>query len=245
MKRIIALTLALLLMAGGAAWASEWAWVEDPTPANIKAGLRLSGVKIGIDPGHQRRGNSERETIAPDSSQTKAKVSSGTSGAATGIAEYVTVLEISLKLRDTLEELGATVYMTRETHDVDISNQERAKMMNRLGVDLMLRIHCDGADNRSKNGVGVYCSKSNDIAAESRRAAEALLPAICAATGAKANGVVQNDTYTGQNWSTVPCVMVECGFMSNPDEDVKLNDPDYQWKLARGMADGICAFVGR
>ena len=66
-----------------------------------------------------------------------------------------------------------------------------------------------------------------------------------AATGAKANGVVQNDNYTGQNWSTVPCVMVECGFMSNPDEDVKLNDPAYQQKLAEGMVEGICAFMGR
>lgn len=255
MKKMIALLLALLLLASGAALATEaapgmepapgWEWVEEPTPAHIDAGLRLSGVKIGIDPGHQAHGNNERETVAPGSSETKAKVSSGTSGAATGIAEYVTVLEISLKLREELEALGATVYMTRETHDVNISNQERAKMMNDLGVDLVLRIHCDGAENRSKNGVGVYCSKSNSIADESRRAAEALLPAICAATGAKANGVVQNDTYTGQNWSTVPCVMVECGFMSNPEEDVKLNDPEYQRLLARGMAEGICDFVGR
>ena len=244
MKRIIAALLALALL-GAAALAEGWEWVEEPEPAQVETGLRLSGVKIGIDPGHQAHGNSERETISPTSGQTKAKVTSGTSGVSTGVAEYVTVLEIAFKLRDELESLGAEVYMTRETHDVNISNQERAKMMNELGVDLVLRIHCDGAENRSSNGVGVYCSKSNDIAAESRRAAEALLPAICAATGAKANGVVQNDNYTGQNWSTVPCVMVECGFMSNPEEDAKLNDPAYQQKLAEGMAEGICAFMGR
>ena len=244
MKRLIALMMAVLLCAGMAS-AEGWEWVEDPEPAQVNAGLRLSGVKIGIDPGHQAHGNSERETVSPTSSETKAKVSSGTSGVATGIAEYVTNLEISFELRDRLEALGAEVYMTRETHDVNISNQERAKMMNELGVDLVLRIHCDGADNRKQNGVAVYCSRSNAIADESRRAAEALLPAICAATGAKQNGVVQNDTYTGQNWSEVPCVMVECGFLSNPDEDVKLNDPDYQRKLAEGMAEGICAFMGR
>ena len=205
--------------------------------------LPLTGVKIGIDPGHQAHGNSEKETVAPGSSQTKAKVSSGTSGVATGIAEYVTVLEISLKLRDALEAQGAEVYMTRETHDVNISNQERAKLMNGYGVDLVLRIHCDGAGNRSKHGIALYCSRSNAIAEESRRAAEAILPALCAATGAKANGIVSNDDYTGQNWSAVPCIMVECGYMSNPEEDVLLNDEHYQWKLAEGMTQGIVDYV--
>ena len=208
-----------------------------------KPALPLVGVKIGIDPGHQAHGNSERETVAPNSSQTKAKVSSGTSGAATGIAEYVTVLEISLKLRDALLEQGAEVYMTRETHDVNISNQERAKMMNDAGVDLMLRIHCDGAGNRSKHGIALYCSRSNSIAGESHRAAEAILPAVCAVTGAKNNGIVSNDDYTGQNWATVPCIMVECGFMSNPEEDRLLNDEAYQQKLAVGLTQGIVDYI--
>ena len=205
----------------------------------------LSGVKIGIDPGHQAKGNSQKETVAPNSSKTKPKVSSGTAGVKTRIPEYKTVLEISLKLRDALVEKGAEVYMTRETHDVNISNQERAKMMNALGVDLVLRIHCDGADNRSKHGIAVYCSKSNSIAAESYRACEAILPAVCAATGAKENGIVSNDNYTGQNWSTVPCLMVECGFASNPDEDVLLNSEDYQWKLAEGLTQGIMDYIAK
>ena len=242
MKRLIALMMAVLLCAGMAS-AEGWEWVEDPEPAQVNAGLRLSGVKIGIDPGHQAHGNSERETVSPTSSETKAKVSSGTSGAATGIAEYVTVLEISLKLREALEAQGAEVYMTRETHDVDISNQERAKLMNDYGVDLVLRIHCDGVDNRSKNGIALYCSRSNAIAEESYRAAEAILPAVCAATGAKENGIVSNDNYTGQNWATVPCIMVECGFLSNPDEDWLLNDEDYQWKLATGLTNGIIDYI--
>ena len=208
-----------------------------------KIQLPLSGVRIGIDPGHQARGNAQKEAVAPNSSQTKAKVSSGTSGVATGVAEYVTVLEISLKLRDALESQGAEVYMTRETHDVDLSNQQRAQMMNALEVDLVLRIHCDGAENRSKHGIALYCSRSNSIAGESYRAAECILPRVCEATGASNNGIVSNDNYTGQNWSTVPCIMVECGFMSNPDEDRLLNDEDYQWKLAAGLTDGIIDYI--
>ena len=205
--------------------------------------LPLTGVKIGIDPGHQARGNNERETVAPDSTETKAKVTSGTAGVETRIPEYVTNLEISLKLRDALVSQGAEVYMTRETHEVDISNQERAKMMNDLGVDLVLRIHCDGAENRSKHGVALYCSRSNAIAEESYRACEAILPRLCETTGARENGIVSNDNYTGQNWSTVPCIMVECGYLSNPDEDRLLNDEDYQWKLAAGLTYGIIDYI--
>ncbi len=207
--------------------------------------LRLSGVKIGIDPGHQAHANNQKEAVAPGSKTMKAKVSSGTAGCRTGIAEYVTVLEIAFRLRDALEAQGAEVYMTRESHDVDISNQERAKMMNDLGVDLVLRIHCDGSEKRKTNGIGMYVNATGDIAGESLRAAQCLMPAMCEATGAREYGIYQFDTYTGLNWSTVPCILVECGFMSNPEEDVLLNTPEYQQKLADGMVEGVAAYMGR
>lgn len=202
---------------------------------------RLAGIKIGIDPGHQRRSNSGLEAVAPGSSEKKKKVSSGTQGVSTGIAEYVTVLEISLMLRDKLEAEGATVYMTRETHDVDISNQERAKMMNNYGVDLMLRVHCDGSSNSSARGIGLYVSKSNSIAKISYEYASIMLPIITQYTGANNRGVTVNDSYTGQNWAEVPCMMIECGFMSNKEDDKLLNDPAYQDKLTDGILEGMVA----
>ena len=137
---------------------------------------RLAGIRIGIDPGHQKQKNNEKEAIAPNSKKTRAKVASGTKGTKTKIPEYVTVLEISFALRDALLREGAEVCLTRETHEVNISNQERAKMMNVLGVDLVLRIHCNGSTNPSANGIGLYVNKSYPISAESRRAAECILP---------------------------------------------------------------------
>ena len=206
---------------------------------------RLTGVKIGIDPGHQAQGNSAQEAVAPGSSETKARVSSGTSGRFTGVPEYEVNLDISLQLRDALEALGCEVYMTRETNDVDISNQERAVMMNELGVDLVLRIHCNGSTNKSAQGIGLYIRKTGTNADECMRAAEALLPAMIEATGAESDGIFRRDTYTGLNWSEVPSILVEMGFMTNEEEDYKLNDPAYQQLLVQGMVEGVCAYMGR
>lgn len=214
------------------------------TPAPTQT-PRLYGLRIGIDPGHQEHANSEKEPVAPGSSEKKAKVASGTSGVSTGVPEYVTNLEISLKLREALEAQGCTVYMTRETNDVNISNLERAEMMNELGVDLVLRLHCDGATDRSANGIGMFVRATGEKQEESEAAAKVLLEAMSEATGAKARGVFLRDTYTMNNWSIVPCILVEMGFMSNPGEDEKLNDPAYQDLLVEGMVEGVASYFGR
>ena len=206
---------------------------------------RLYGLRIGIDPGHQEHANSEKEPVAPNSSETKAKVSSGTAGVSTGIAEYITDLEVALKLRDALKAQGCEVYMTREVNDIDISNLERAEMMNELGVDLVLRLHCDGATDKSANGIGMFVRKTGEKQEESEAAANVLLETMSEATGAKARGVFLRDTYTMNNWSIVPCILVEMGYMSNPDEDEKLNDPAYQEKLVQGMVEGIARYFER
>ena len=206
---------------------------------------RLYGLRIGIDPGHQEHANSEKEPVAPNSSETKAKVSSGTAGVSTGIAEYITDLEVALKLRDALKAQGCEVYMTREVNDIDISNLERAEMMNELGVDLVLRLHCDGATDKSANGIGMFVRATGEKQEESEAAAKVLLEAMSEATGAKARGVFLRDTYTMNNWSIVPCILVEMGYMSNPEEDEKLNDPAYQDLLVQGMVEGIARYFER
>ena len=213
-----------------------------PEPTEVP---RLYGLRIGIDPGHQAQANYDKEPIAPGSSETKAKVASGTSGVRTGISEYVTDLEIALKLRDALEAEGCTVYMTREVNEIDISNLERAEMMNELGVDLVLRIHCDGATDKSANGIGMFVRQTGEKQAESEAAAKVLLEAMSEATGAKARGVFLRDTYTMNNWSIVPCILVEMDYMSNPEEDEKLNDPAYQDLLVQGMVEGIARYFER
>ena len=206
----------------------------------------LHGVKIGIDPGHQRKGNKEGEAVSPTGKGgRKAKVSSGTAGVVTRIPEFKTNLEISLKLRDALEAHGARVYMTRTHHDVNISNQERAKMMNELGVDLVLRIHCNSSTSRSIKGMSIFVRETGTAWEESAHAAQLILDALVAETNAPKLGVKKSDKYTGLNWSTVPSMLLELGYMSNPTEDRLLNTPEYQDKLASGMVSGICTYMNR
>ena len=251
MKKLLCAILALIVLMTAFAAVAEEEAAQTPAPmptmepVETVAPLRLTGIKIGIDPGHQAHSNSQKEAIAPGSSEMKAKVSSGTEGVKTHREEYIVNMEVSLLLRDALEALGCEVYLTHDTVDVDISNQERAIMMNDLGVDLVLRLHCDGADSSSANGIGMYIRATGDNADLCEQAANALLPAMTAATGARAFGIYKSDYYTGLNWSVVPSVLVEMGFMSNPEEDVKLSDPAYQAKLVEGMVEGICAYVGR
>lgn len=202
----------------------------------------LTGALIGIDPGHQRRGDNTLEPVAPGSSQKKARVTSGTEGVATGIPEYRLNLEVGLLLRDRLEELGAEVIMTRDVHDINISNAERAKLTNDANSDLVIRIHADGSNNRALRGAKMLVPSgivSAQVQTVSRSAGEIVFAAFLRATDARSEGVIPRSDLTGFNWSTVPVILIEMGYMSNPDEDRLLNTPEYQAKIVDGLSQGI------
>ena len=241
MKRLFAFAAALIMTLG--VCRAEQPLVFD-IPVQESAG-RLEGLIIGIDPGHQSKPNNDKEAISPGSSEMKAKVSSGTQGVSTRTPEYEVNLQVALLLRDALEAEGATVVMTRETNDVDISNQERAILCNEAGCDLVLRIHCNGSENRSVTGIGLYVRATGACAEESYAASEAILPAMAEATGANAQGIFKRDSYTGLNWSEVPSILVEMGYMSNAEEDERLCDPEYQSLLVEGMLEGMCTYFER
>lgn len=199
---------------------------------------------IAIDPGHQAKGNYEKEPVGPGATEQKAKVSSGTQGVSTRVPEHVFTLELSLQLRDALTELGYEVVMTRETADVNISNMERAEIANNAEADIYIRIHADGADNEAANGISVlYPSENNPYVAElspdSKRLAQEVLDEMCEATGAKKRGIIKRDDLSGTNWAQMPVILIEAGFMTNKAEDERLQDPEYQAKLVQGIVNGI------
>ena len=204
---------------------------------------------VCIDPGHQAQANLDREPIGPGATETKEKVRGGTTGKTTGTPEYETMLEVSLALKEALEARGIDVVLTRSTNDVDISNAERAEVANQAGADLFVRVHADGSNDPSVSGCSTLYAAGNSwvqpIEERSKTAAEDVQAALVAKTGAQSRGTVPRSDITGFNWSRVPAILVESGFMSNAEEDRLLNTPEYQQKVAEGVADGVLTYLER
>ncbi len=222
---------------------------EASTEAPTVSPKEKNGYVICVDPGHQGHANTDQEPLGPGSSEMKTKVSTGTQGRTTGVAEYVVNLQVALKLQKLLEDRGYTVIMTRTSHDVNISNAERAAIANDAGVDAFIRVHCNGVDNTSVNGILAMCqTKANPWNGSSHdeyfKLCQTVVDEMCKVTGAKNMGVQETDTMTGINWCKVPTALVEMGFMTNPEEDQKLVDAAYQDQLALGMANGLDAYFG-
>ena len=115
----------------------------------------LSGLIIGIDPGHQLIADDELEPIAPGSPLSKVRQSSGSVGVKSGTGEHTINLIIANKLAELLRLSGADVIMSRTDADVSVSNSERAKMMNDANVDFWIRLHCENAQDADTSGCTV------------------------------------------------------------------------------------------
>lgn len=220
----------------------------DPSATESTNTPRPTGFVVCIDPGHQGKANSDPEPIGPGAKETKPKVSAGATGVTTRVPEHEIALAISLKVRDRLERYGVTVVMTRTTANVDISNAQRAQVANNAAANLFLRVHADSSTNASRQGVSTLYPGGNEwvapITQRSLKAAGMIQREMLESTGAIDLSLAERADLSGFNWATVPSVLVETGFLSNPAEDKKLSDPAYQDKLADGIARGVLEYLG-
>ena len=218
--------------------------VTSNTAISITKKLPLDGITICIDPGHQAKSLAATEPISPGSKVRKAMDSGGTRGIVTKTPESELVLAVGLALRDELLLRGATVVMTRETQKSRIGNVARAKVANEAKADLCIRLHADGSDNRKINGLSVLVPGDKSacgttVAAISTKIGKALLLTVADEMKLSRNNLVKRNDLTGFNWSKVPVLLVEIGFMTNAEEDRKMADKTWRAGMAAVLADGI------
>ncbi|MFC5406713.1 N-acetylmuramoyl-L-alanine amidase [Cohnella soli] len=202
---------------------------------------------VCVEAGHQAKANLKTEPIAPGSKTKKAKVAGGTSGVATKKPEYKLTLEVALKLEAALKD-DYQVVMVRRTNDVNLSNSERAIVCNNAKADVMVRLHADGSTNKNVKGMTFFYPSPDNaytkpIAGTSKEIAAAVSKQVISRTGAKLIGVKGRGDLTGFNWTKVPTFLIEMGFMTNRDEDVRMSQPEYQDKIVAGIKAGLDAIL--
>lgn len=159
-------------------------------------------------------------------------------------------LAISKKLNDRLAASGYTVYMTRTRDEALCQGTESSKkltdMRNRVAMieemkpDLVVSIHQNSFSAGTK-GAQVFYHTSSE---EGKRLAGILQQTIRESVGDDNHRVEKaNDSYFMLRKVTCPLVIVECGFLSNPEEEALLKDEKYQKKMADGIAEGIENFL--
>jgi N-acetylmuramoyl-L-alanine amidase len=155
-----------------------------------------------------------------------------------------------VRTRALLQRDGLRVATTRTGPTYTGGNIDRARFCNLRHAALMVRIHADGSSDTALHGVqtlfpALHRGWTDDIYAASLRAARIVQRSVVKATGAADLGLSRRSDLTGFNWADVPAILVETGFMTNANERRLLQSSAYQLKVARGIAAGAEAFVGR
>ncbi len=168
----------------------------------------------------------------------------------TGTIEADINLKIALKLQKVLEESGAVVILTRSDENGIYDNEEesigkkkvsdiknRVKIGNKSSADIFVSIHLNKLEQKQYDGWQTFYKKSSD---DGKKLAECIQNALNENMDKENNRIAKNidNVYIIKNVE-IPTTIVECGFLSNYEEEEKLKKEEYQDKLAYGIYIGI------
>ena len=153
---------------------------------------------------------------------------------------------VAQKLRDKLVAAGATVIMIREDENpINMSLYERSVIANSNNADAFIEIHGDSAGS-SASGIGTWAYIDSARLTSSAQVdmrnefASVMNQALNGATGEPA--YVKYGNFSVIRETEVPCVLIECGFLSNAHDLALLKSEAYWEKLAQGMYNGLYNF---
>lgn len=211
------------------------------------------GIRIVIDPGHNYGGND------------------GAYSYFNGITycERDLNMQVALKLKLKLQSLGYEIIMTRTPFDITYESSadslaKRVSIANNSGADLFISIHHDSSISTTAKGISTHWSSwrpnidtsgtytVNDITYDSTPSAPALasrdisqrLVNNLAALGYVNRGSIDHNLYVTRN-TNIPSVLIECGFISNPEEAARSADPYNQQSIADTIANTVNMYYKR
>ena len=149
-------------------------------------------------------------------------------------------LSIALRVKNILESNGYRVIM-RRTNDTGMSMDDIVNTANASGANLFISIHCNSSLNSAIQGIETYWSSSNTSGGSSQLATS-IHSAVVQASG-RTGRVLRSAEFIVIKYTTMPAALVECAFLSNPDEAALLNSEDYQNRVAQGIVNGIHSYV--
>lgn len=166
-------------------------------------------------------------------------------GACVGeIKEATITLQIATKMKEVFEGNNIRVLMTRET-DEDLSGDEfikredmvkRVNMINKSNACLALSIHLNKFNIEKYRGAQVFYSKTNEL---NKLLAQTMQESLKLHLKNTDRQIVNRDNIFLLNKVVKPCCIIECGFMSNPQEFSLLQTEEYQYKLAYSLYYGV------
>jgi N-acetylmuramoyl-L-alanine amidase len=156
------------------------------------------------------------------------------------VQEKVLTLRASLMLQKELERQGFKVYMTR-TKDEYVNLYDRAAMAEALNATVFVSIHINAHTGSTANGVEVLYG--NQSLSSDKGLAQKIQNELIKQLGATNRGIAHRPNLAVLRETSMPSVLAELGFISNPAEQSKLMDNTYLQKAANAIAKGIVEFL--
>ncbi|MDD3243264.1 MAG: N-acetylmuramoyl-L-alanine amidase [Eubacteriales bacterium] len=187
----------------------------------------LSGMTIGIDPGHGDRDQ-------------------GTQGRSSGVYEAELNLLVAQELCKILEDAGVNVVMTRTDDTVIYAQgegtfkqrdmQHRSQLINESACDLMLSIHMNFFEDGQYGGAQTFYQEGSQ---KGPALAKAIQAAIVAGMQPDNGRKAQAKDFYMLRETNCPAVLIECGFLSNEQDEQNLQNSDYRAKLCQCIVAGL------